>query len=206
MSVRKIYEKYHGPIPQDYEIHQIIPKFAGGNDDISNLVALSKENHKKAHLDRFEKYNDFRDLCSYHMICYNFTEAHRISSSIGGKIGGQKVFDLGGGIFRSEEERKEWASMGGKIGGRKQFEEKIGIHAGTEEERKEWASMGGNASGAFRNPVLQSELGKRGGVKNKGFCWFVDENGNNKKYTMKQQEIENFDDFITRTNFKRGRK
>jgi hypothetical protein len=206
MNYKKLYEEHHGPIPQDYEIHHIIPRYAGGTDDISNLVALSKEDHKKAHMERYEKYGDFRDLCAYHMIGYNFSEAHQVSSSEGGKIGGTKVYDTGVGIFRSEKERKIWAAMGGRIGGKMQKENGLGIHTPNKELRLQWASKGGKASGVFQDPKRQSEFGKRGGVKNKGFRWYIDENGNNKKYTPTQQINENFEDFIKRTQFTRGRK
>ena len=206
MNYKKLYEEHHGPIPQDYEIHHIIPRYAGGTDDISNLVALSKEDHKKAHMERYEKYGDFRDLCAYHMIGYNFSEAHEVSSSEGGKIGGSKVYEERIGIFRSDEERKLWASMGGKVGGRIQKQKKLGIHTPNNELRLQWASMGGKASGVFQDPKRQSEFGKRGGVKNKGFHWYTDNLGNHRKYTPSQQTIEDFEEFLKRTQFTRGRK
>lgn len=206
MNYKKLYEGYHGPIPEDYEIHHIVPRFAGGTDDISNLIALSREDHKKAHMERYEKFGDFRDLCAYHMIGYNFSEAHKISSSEGGKIGGNKVFDAGVGIFRSEEERRVWASMGGKVGGKTQKQKGLGIHTPDEKLRLKWASMGGKNSPVFKDPKRQSDFGKRGGVKNKGFRWYTDSSGNHKKYTPTQQVEESFENFITRTDFKRGRK
>ena len=157
-------------------------------------------------MERYEKYGDFRDLCAYHMIGYNFSEAHQVSSSEGGKIGGTKVYDTGVGIFRSEEERKIWAAMGGRIGGKTQKENGVGIHTPNKELRLHWASMGGKASGVFQDPKRQSEFGKRGGVKNKGFRWYTDNEGTHKKYTPTQQINENFEDFIKRTQFNRGRK
>ena len=126
MTCKKIYEKHFGQIPPEHEIHHIVPKHAGGTDDISNLVALSKEEHKDAHLKRYEEFGDFKDICAYHMINYNFTEAHRISSSEGGKKGGKRVYEKKVGIFRSIEERKKWASMGGKVGSTTQIKNEIG--------------------------------------------------------------------------------
>lgn len=206
MNYKKLYLKHYGSIPEGYEIHHILPKFSGGDDSLENLIALSKEDHKKAHMERYEKFGDFRDLCAYHMIGYNFSDAHEVSSSFGGKIGGMIAYEAGVGIFRSPEDRKKWASMGGKIGGKKQKEKKLGIHSVSREQNILWASMGGKASGQFKNKKFQSEMGKRGGVKNKGFKWYTDVNGNNLKYTLSQQKIESFDDFIKRTNFRRGRK
>ena len=81
MNYKKLYLKHHGSIPEGYEVHHILPKFAGGDDSLNNLVALSKEDHKKAHMERYMKFGDFRDLCAYHMIGHNLSVAHEISSS-----------------------------------------------------------------------------------------------------------------------------
>lgn len=202
MKYREYYISIHGEIPEDYEIHHIIPSFLGGTDNIENLIALSKEDHKKAHIERYEKYNDFRDLCSYYMIGYNFSEAHKISSSEGGKIGGKIVYNDKLGIFRSNEERKMWASMGGKIGGKLQKERKIGIHIDNKEKKLEWASMGGKASPVFKDSKRQSEFGKRGGIKNKGKKSYTDNDGNHKKFTPTKDET--FEQFLEKTNYKRG--
>lgn len=195
-KTKEIYEKHHKiTLTDDVEVHHIIPVHAGGTDDPSNLVALTKDEHKKEHLKRYEKTNDFRDLCAYHMIGYNFSEAHRISSSEGGKIGGEKVKSLGVGICTADKKiRARWASMGGKVGGKVQLEKKLGIHAQTKEERLKVASMGGKV-GAFTDPKIQSELGKRGGKNNKGFVWLND-GKQNIKYTKKQQETKDVSEFI----------
>ena len=43
----RIYKKHHGPIPDGYEIHHVDgDRF---NDDISNLVAISHEEHVELH-------------------------------------------------------------------------------------------------------------------------------------------------------------
>lgn len=47
---------------------------------------------------------------------------------------------------------------------------------------------------------FQSELGKRGGPKNKGFRWYND-GINSYKYTMKMQKEKSFDKFISETNY-----
>jgi hypothetical protein len=193
---RKIYEEHHGVVlTDDIEVHHIVPIHAGGTNHPDNLVALTKEQHKDAHIKRYYEHKDFRDLCSYHMIGYNFTEAHKISSSEGGKIGGQTVKAKGLGICtKDEEKRKMWAAMGGAVGGKTQFENKIGIHAQTKEERIKLASKGGK-KGAFTQPEWQSEFGKRGGVKNKGFVWLTD-GEMNIKYTKRQQDNKSVDQFL----------
>lgn len=197
MTLREKYEKHYGIVLDDMEIHHIIPRHAGGTDDIENLIALRKDDHALAHLKRYEETGDFRDLCAYHMIGYNFSEAHFVSSSNGGKLGGRKVYEQRAGIFRSEEERKIWASMGGKVGGKVQAEQGLGFHKyKTDPElHKSWSSKGGKTSGQFQNKEFQSEMGKRGGVKNKGFIWLND-GKKTIKYTMKQQKTKSIDDFI----------
>jgi hypothetical protein len=139
------------------------------------------------------------------MIGYNFTEAHKISSSEGGKIGGQTVKAKRVGICTDDEEkRRGWASLGGAVGAKTQIENKIGIHGQTREERLVLASRGGKR-GAFTQPKWQSEFGKRGGVKNKGFVWLTD-GETNVKYTKRQQESKSIEQFITENPlFRRGR-
>lgn len=131
----------------------------------------------------------------------------RIASKAG-KIGGRIVKELGIGIFRCYEERKIWSSMGGTAGSKVQIENKIGIHGQTAEERKYYSDMGRKKckelkKGLF-DPKIQSELGKRGGLKNKGFKWYNDGN-KDYKYTAKQQTELPFEDFLTETGFNKGR-
>lgn len=205
-NVRRLFEKYHNTkLPDDVEVHHIVPVHAGGTNDPSNLIALTKNQHKQEHLERYNQTKDYRDLCAYHMIGYNFTEAHRISSSEGGKIGGKRCKELGTGICTADKsKRAEWASLGGKKGGKIQHENKLGIHAQTKEERLACASMGGKR-GAFTKPEIQSALGKRGGKNNKGFVWLTD-GTKNVKYSKKQQDEKSVDEFIVENpTFRIGR-
>jgi hypothetical protein len=41
--------------------HHVIPQFAGGSDDDSNMVYLTKEEHIAAHQKRYEELGDHRD-------------------------------------------------------------------------------------------------------------------------------------------------
>lgn len=204
-NVRRIYEKYYNiKLPKNIEVHHVVPVHDGGTDNIDNLIAITKETHAKLHLDRYNKLGDYRDLCSYHMIGYNFTEAHKISCSEGGKIGGKKVKDNNLGIFRSEEDRKVWASMGGKasiISPSNPWS-----YWASEEGRTIRASMGGK-KGAFTNSSIQSELGRRGGLAKKGAKWY---NDGEKCYTYtKAKSIKfgmDFDTFLsTNPQYKAGR-
>jgi hypothetical protein len=82
---RKIYEDHHGKAPDGYHIHHIDGNPL--NNDVSNLIALSPEEHASIHEDEFTKW-----------------------ASIGGKKGGLKCRDEGLGWFNATpEERKQRA-------------------------------------------------------------------------------------------------
>jgi hypothetical protein len=83
----KIWKDAHGPVPHVYEIRHILPKHAGGTDELSNLEIVTPTEHAERHLKLYKEYGDFRDLCAYRIIGYNFTEARKISSSEGDKLG-----------------------------------------------------------------------------------------------------------------------
>jgi hypothetical protein len=203
-DTHKIWNKVNGPVPDGHEIHHIIPKHAGGEDIVENLEAVTPTQHAERHLTRYKETGDFRDLCAYYMIGYNFTEAHRISSSNGGKVGGKKVYNTGVGIFRSEADRKVWASMGGKVGGIVQRDNKLGIHGLSEEQRKANSSAAGK-KGSFTMSHIQSANGKKGGVKNKGFVWLTD-GSTSIKYSSKLQQEKSVEQFLLENpTFKRGR-
>lgn len=203
MSLRKKYESVYGKLDKGYEVHHKLPRHAGGTDDIENLIALTREEHKQAHLKRHKEVGGHKDLCSYHMINYNFTEAHRISSSVGGTIGGNKVKEQGNGICDlSNPLRKEWASMGGSAAQATLKERKVGAYY--DPILKLEISSKGGKNGAFTKPEIQSELGKRGGIKNKGYVW-VNDGIKSFKFTKKMQEKETLEDYLLRTNHVKGR-
>lgn len=130
----------------------------------------------------------------------------RINSKAG-SVGGSIVRDKKIGIFRSQNERKEWASAGGKVGGKIQAELGLGFHQYKTNPNlhREWCSMGGKKSGQFKNKKFQSEMGKRGGAKNKGFVW-INDGIKSYKYTKKQQDQVSIEQFlIENKQFKKGR-
>lgn len=204
-QLRRKYAEHYGPIPLGREIHHLLPWYAGGTDDWENLVALTPEEHMSAHYARWKDTGDFRDLCSYYMIGYNFSEAHRISSSEGGKKGGLVVKRKAVGICVDDpKKRSGWASLGGKVGGKVQKEKGLGIHGASVEQNRSWASMGGKVGG-FTQSALQRELGRRGGPKNKGFVW-INDGVRVFKYTAKMQADKSLDDYLKENvNVKRGR-
>jgi hypothetical protein len=205
-QLRKKYAEHYGPIALGRELHHLLPWYAGGTDEWDNLVALTPEEHMAAHYARWKETGDFRDLCAYYMIGFNFSEAHRISSSEGGKKGGLVVRRRAVGICVDDPQRRRvWASMGGRVGGKVQKERCIGIHGASSEQNRIWASMGGKV-GSFTQSEWQREFGRRGGPKNKGFVW-VNDGVRAYKYTPKMQVEKSLDAYLKDNPVvKKGRK
>jgi hypothetical protein len=209
-NTKKLYEEHYGvTIPDDYEVHHVLPERLGGTHDISNLTVLHWTDHALAHLELYEKFGDPRDLCAYHMISGRNRDAHLVACSMGGKKSQEAKKARGeanGFQLFDEEKRKAVAAKAGSIGGTKQRQLGIGIHV-DEETRREWARLGALAvieKNGFTDAARQAERGKKGGVKNKGARWYND-GVTLFKYTAAQQEVESFDDFIARTGYKKGR-
>lgn len=180
-KARKIYEQHYGKVPQGYEVHHIIPKHAGGTDDISNLVALTQSEHKAAHLALYEKYGRKEDLMAAYM--FTTSEMRHIKAALGGAVGGKNQLELKVGIHglpREEQLRQ------------------IAIARAIQEERKSNRFV-------YATKEEQSSRGKRGGPKNKGFVW-VNNGTIEVKYTSVQQQEETVADFLLRKpEFKLGR-
>lgn len=103
--------------------------------------------------------------------------------------------------------RNDICSLAGKIGGKVQSELGLGFHQykNNPELHKKWCSMGGLSSGQFQNKNFQSEMGKRGGVKNKGFVW-INDGLVSIKYTKKMQNEKNIEEFLNENvQYKIGR-
>lgn len=49
-------------------LHHIIPRYAGGNDDSSNLIALTPIQHAMWHYASWMRLGDCREFCSYKML------------------------------------------------------------------------------------------------------------------------------------------
>ena len=209
-NTKKIYEEHHGvKVPNGYAVHHILPIRLGGTHDVSNLEVLDKECHIFAHLALYQKYGDVRDLCASYMLRGLTLEARKLAASKGGKAGNAAAKARGqvlGFGAQSLERRREVASKAGHVGGTKQRDLGIGIHVDNE-QRAIWASMGGKVqseANGWNDPIIQSENGKRGGVKNKGFKWCND-GIKEVKYTMAMQSVKSFEDFVTENNYIKGR-
>lgn len=200
---RKVYEKSFGKVEEGYEIHHVVLVHSGGEDDIGNLVALTKEEHRAAHLRLFKESGNFRDLAAYHMIGYNFSEAHRITSSAGGKVGGRVTKERGNGIFyASNEDKKAWASLGGSASQKTLKERQAGPFYDPA-LRMASSRKGGLASGSFKDVEAQRRRGKKGGVKNAGSVWV---NDGTKTFKFRPSENLSLEVFLIQNpNIKIGR-
>lgn len=209
-NTKKLYEEHYNVIiPEEYEVHHVLPVRLGGTHDVGNLTVLHQEDHALAHLELYERFGDSRDLCAYHMISGRNREAHLAACAMGGRASQtakKERGELNGFQLFDEEKRKAVAAKAGAVGGTKQKELGLGIHTDVE-TRREWARLGALAvieKNGFADAAKQAERGKKGGVKNKGARWY--NNGIKLfKYTATQQEVESFDNFIVRTEFNKGK-
>lgn len=129
-------------------IHHIIPKHAGGDDNPSNLIEVTVEEHAKIHYERYLETGNLYDLGAYHLLCGHTEQSWKIMCSLGGKVQGRKNAEsghmkniqqnqnhsengklgakvcrtLGVNSFFDPELRQIACSNGGKIGGRKNAE------------------------------------------------------------------------------------
>jgi hypothetical protein len=186
-------------------VHRLINEF--GKDDWIIKILHSFPNSPDLAIQNEAKYfSKIKGRKDYLNMCYSSGIIDLECNSKAGKIGGTIVKERKIGIFRNEDDRKKWCSMGGKIGGKKQAELGLGFHKyKTDPElHKKWCSMGGQKSCQFKNKKFQSEMGRRGGIKNSGSIYIT--NGYiNKKYTVKMQQELCLNDWLKENlNWKRG--
>lgn len=179
---------------------------AFGEDDFKIRILHRYPGDPKSAILREARYFEFiKTRNDYLNITYSSGCQDLRIASKGGKVGGAIVYAKKIGIFRSEDDRKIWASAAGKVGGARQRDLKLGIHGLTPEQRKLNSSKAGKVGG-FTNPVLQRELGKRGGPKNKGFVWLTD-GVTTIKYSPKMQKEKTTEEFLKEnSSYYRGRK
>ena len=73
------------------EKHHIIPKFAGGLDNPSNLVDLTFNDHTLAHYIRWVVYKQNQDLTAFNLMSGQSEDARVERARLGGQIGGPKA-------------------------------------------------------------------------------------------------------------------
>lgn len=68
------------------ELHHIVPKHMGGNNDISNFIRLTYRQHILAHLLLYRKYKKYEDLCAYKLMKSLPQERKSLISSLIGNM------------------------------------------------------------------------------------------------------------------------
>jgi len=63
--------------------HHIIPKYAGGSDDPSNIVELTVEDHAIAHLVRYRIYGNWQDLLAWNGLSGRMSHEDIVRKAIG---------------------------------------------------------------------------------------------------------------------------
>jgi len=185
MSYRKKYEEAHGKIPKGFHVHHIVPKCYGGTNDLSNLIALSPEDHFAAHYALWERYGRIGDLraCQFIKGCHlDLTvEERKLIASKGGKASQKTLKEKKLSSFYNPEQHAAACSAGGKVG---RFSDEYYRKRGVPEEKI-----------AEEKSKEQASRGRRGGIKNKGVIIL----NNGKKlmhYTAAQQEKMSVEEFI----------
>lgn len=188
-------------------VHKLIEEF--GKDDFQIKVWKKFPNRPdQAVLEEAKFFPMIQKRGNYLNIAYSSGIQDLRVCSKGGKVGGAIVKSKGIGIFAIDKETHlKNARAGGKVGGTKQRDLKIGIHAQSKEERLVLSSRGGKAAipnSGFKDSARQSDRGRRGGPKNKGFVWITDGNFD-RKYTLRDQAELSIDLFLLKhPEFKRG--
>lgn len=151
--------------------HHIIPKHMGGCDERDNIVSITISEHAEAHRILYEQHGKREDWIAWKGLSGQITkeEVIREKCSMGGKKSQPILRELKICSFYNEEKRKAAAMKG------------------VESSR--------HLKKAFHDPVIQRELGRRGGPKNKGFIWLTD-GVVNIKYSPKQQNQKSVDEFL----------
>ncbi len=205
-------------------------RYLGSNLPLKRAIKKYGRKNFKKEIIKFCNSEEEMFECEANIVNENFIAREDTYNLIEGGKGwtglGQRVLELGTGIHSlSFDERskiskeriantdpellRERNSKAGKIGGRVCVERKRGIHGLSEEARMKNSKAGIAAARekgcGFFNPKFQSELGKRGGPKNKGFKWY--NNGEKSfKYTLKEQFKEDFYSFLKNNpQFSEGR-
>lgn len=163
--------------------HHIIPRHAGGTDDPENIIEVTVEDHFKLHYARWKEFKSYKDLFACQLLKNNWLsltpEEIRINCSKGGKAAQKTLKKKQLSSFYDPVQRAAVAKLG-----------------------REAAKLKG---AGFYNSKLQSELGKRGGPKNKGFRHVTD-GVKNIKYTVPMQKVTSVEQFIKENpQFRMGR-
>lgn len=82
--------------------HHIIPKHWGGTDQYWNIITLSVEDHAYAHKLLYENYQNYYDLCAWHMLQGQTREGFEAIR----KANQVKMKELGVGFYNSEQQRE----------------------------------------------------------------------------------------------------
>jgi hypothetical protein len=72
-------------------IHHIVPKYAGGTDEPSNLIELSVEEHAEAHRLLYEQHGHWQDYCAW--------------QALSGRIGKEEILRMKQGMANKGKKR-----------------------------------------------------------------------------------------------------
>jgi len=173
----------------------------GKNDFQHRILHTFPADYKSAILKEAEYLSKIKSRKDYMNMCYSSGIIDPNIASKGGKVGGAISYRLSKGIHTKDKSmRAKWAGMGGEVSGKVQAELGLGCHKFYKEDPEGYSKWCrerelSKENHKFRDSAFQSEMGKRGGVKNKGFSWYND-GQSEYKYTTDMRQREPFESFI----------
>ena len=88
-------------------LHHIVPKHAGGNDDSSNLIELSIEEHANAHRLLYEKYGRWEDFIAWQGLSASISK-EEIIRQVQVEAGKRKI-EIHGNPWSGKRNKFNWA-------------------------------------------------------------------------------------------------
>jgi hypothetical protein len=104
---------------ETYHLHHIIPRHAGGTDDPSNLVRVTREQHAEIHRQRWLALGDYYDCCAANVLSGNWTveqarkEAAKLGQQLSEKFLPAAIQNIQDYNSRPFQERSEQARING---------------------------------------------------------------------------------------------
>ncbi len=103
--------------------HHIIPKYAGGTDDLTNIVELTPTQHAMWHWAEWQRKQNYLDFCAYKMILGDVKnpEFRHARAKAFGHIGGKRVHEVHpnlakeNGVKGNKSQREKLAARGRTI-------------------------------------------------------------------------------------------
>jgi hypothetical protein len=166
--------------------HHIVPKHAGGSDDLSNIKMVTLEQHAEEHRLLWEKYQLYEDFIAWKCLSGQIPkeEIARELNVMNGKRQGKKNAESG---FMKKIQKMNDHITSGKLGSEISKQKKTNAFY-NEKLRKESSRKGGVAQGKIN--AESGHLQKIAGMGSKDRIWI------NKDSKNKRVKLEHFNEYL----------